>query len=296
MERERSIDAGEPNGGVMNIYPIQTGIARLKPAFHRGNAQRTLPATMLSIAVDTPSIDVPIYAWLIEHPEGFILVDTGENAHTRRTFVADMLVKPEEEVGAQLERLGVKIGDITKVILTHLHEDHLGGIETFRHTPVFVSDEDYRLLNHPIGRRFSSLVNPIPRWFHPSPVGFRSHPVGAFTSSAALTKAADVFAVPTPGHTRGHLSVIVQTDDLHYFLAGDVTYSETSLLSRKVEGISFAKPHHLPTIEMVLRHVETTPTVYLPSHDWDAPRRLSERRVVTVDNEPRQPDSANVLL
>jgi glyoxylase-like metal-dependent hydrolase (beta-lactamase superfamily II) len=260
----------------MRIHAIQTGVARMKPQFRRGNADRGMLPTMLSIASDTASEEVPIYAWLIEHDEGLILVDTG--AHAAHTFVADMVVHPEEGLGRQLERLGVAVGDIAKVMLTHLHEDHVGGLDAVRDRPILVSEEDHKLL----GRRFrplSRLSTPAPSWLRPSPLVLVREPVGCFAHSAPLTRAGDVMAVPTPGHTPGHLSVVVRDGALNYLITGDATYSEAALLAGRVEGISFAKVHQPTTRAKLLAFARSTPTVLLPSHDWDVPTRLAERRV-----------------
>ena len=42
----------------------------------------------------------------------------------------------------------------------------------------------------------------------------------------------------TPGHTRDHLSVIVQDRDAAFFIAGDALYSEATMLSRAIDGVS----------------------------------------------------------
>jgi glyoxylase-like metal-dependent hydrolase (beta-lactamase superfamily II) len=40
-------------------------------------------------------------------------------------------VEPEEEIGPQLERLGIRPGDVRWVVMTHLHTDHAGGLHHF---------------------------------------------------------------------------------------------------------------------------------------------------------------------
>lgn len=266
----------------MNITAIQTGVTRLKPAFRRGNSKVGLIGAFAAIVRDKPSEEIPILCWLIEHPEGLILVDTGESSTTGRTLVADMLVAPEQEVGAQLAAMGIQPRDIWRLILTHIHTDHVGGIAPFQNTAINVSDGDYRMLNNPLSRAFEGLITPIPRWLKPSPLPLIEKAQGTFARSAPITNAGDVIAVPTPGHTAGHQSIIVLDGDTHIFIAGDLTYSQDSLLERKLEGISFALDAHLPSIDRTRAYVTQHPTVYLPSHDPDAARRLREREIVPL--------------
>src|ERR671930_559587 len=59
-------------------------------------------------------------------------------------------VAPEEEIGPQLDRLGMARGDVRWVVLTHMHTDHAGGLHHFPDTEILVSRGD---LEHASGRR-----------------------------------------------------------------------------------------------------------------------------------------------
>ncbi|HMR33488.1 MAG TPA: hypothetical protein PKA13_18715 [Geminicoccaceae bacterium] len=64
---------------MIRITPIQTGRARMKTAQARGREGRSALARKLDIFLDDSWIvDLPILAWLVEHPEGRFLVDTGD--------------------------------------------------------------------------------------------------------------------------------------------------------------------------------------------------------------------------
>lgn len=92
--------------------------------------------------------------------------------------------------------------------------------------------------------------------------------------------------MPTPGHTAGHLSVLVTTPDLTYFLAGDVSYTQELMLQKQVDGVSNDRVTARQTLEQVYNYCHTTPTVYLPSHDPDALDRLANRQVVAPAPAP----------
>ena len=94
---------------------------------------------------------LPIYAWLIEHPEGLIVVDTGETAragepgyfprwHPYFKLAVREWVQPEDEIGPRLRALGFSPDDVRWVILTHLHTDHAGGLAHFPRSDTWDAD------------------------------------------------------------------------------------------------------------------------------------------------------------
>jgi glyoxylase-like metal-dependent hydrolase (beta-lactamase superfamily II) len=233
---------------------------------------------------------LPIYAWVIEHPEGLIVVDTGETARTSNPgyfpwwhpyFRLGMRasVKPEQEIGPQLRSMGIQPKEVRWLIMTHLHTDHAGGLYHFPESEILVSRREYQVASGTMGRLRGYLPNRWPSWFEPRLVDMRPERIGAFAQSYPLTKAGDVCLVPTPGHTAGHLSVIVQDGDLSYFVAGDASYTEQTMLDGVVDGVSLDVGVAQQTMDRLLSQVQRVPTVYLPSHDPDAARRLSEQRV-----------------
>jgi glyoxylase-like metal-dependent hydrolase (beta-lactamase superfamily II) len=240
---------------------------------------------------------LPIYAWVIEHPEGLVVVDTGETARTSEPgyfpwwhpyFRLGMRawVKPEEEIGPQLKSMGISPQDVRWLIMTHLHTDHAGGLHHFPASDILVSRTEYELASSTMGRLRGYLPNRWPTWFAPRLVDMQAEPVGAFAESYPLTQSGDVYLVPTPGHTEGHLSVLVEDGDLTYFLAGDASYTEQTMLDRVVDGVSLDVGVAQQTLDRILRQVRDVPTVYLPSHDPDAARRLAEQRISRVAGGP----------
>lgn len=92
----------------------------------------------------------PVYYALIETEEGPVLFDTGchPKAMTERWDIGNRKRTPvalEEShfVVNALRALGYGPEDVPCVVISHLHEDHGGGLEYFRKSRILVSDEEF---------------------------------------------------------------------------------------------------------------------------------------------------------
>jgi N-acyl homoserine lactone hydrolase len=277
----------------MLIHAIQTGTVAITQNWRRGKGHGSIRRlnTLLDRHWTEP---LPIYAWVVEHPEGVIVVDTGETARASQPdyfplwqpyfhFAVKEWVRPEEEIGPQLRALGVDPQrDVRWLVLTHLHTDHAGGLGHFAGVDTLVSRTEYAGAQGVHGQ-FEGYPNK--RWpdsFAPRLLDFTDRPYGSFAQSLPLTTAGDVVLVLTPGHTRGHLSVIVQDGDRALFLAGDTSYTQELLLEQAPDGVGPDEAQELDTHRRILQFAQSTPTVYLPTHDPDSAQRLAERRVIPV--------------
>lgn len=235
---------------------------------------------------------LPIYAWAIEHDEGVIVVDAGETSrvHQRGYFpgwhpfyrrATHFSVHPDEEIGAQLRRLGINPRDVRQVVLTHLHTDHAGGLADLTNAPCLVSEPEFRRASGLGGRIQGYLPHRWPRWWKPDFVRFDSGPFGPFERSMSLTRAGDVLIVPTPGHTPHHISVIVRGSP-SLFIAGDTSYNQGMLLAGKVDGVSPSVDVAKTTLAKIAALATEQPLVYLPSHDPESEERLLNRSVLAI--------------
>jgi N-acyl homoserine lactone hydrolase len=132
----------------VKIHAIQTGTVALTRAWREGvgHGRRRLLNTIVDREWTEP---LPIYAFAIEHAEGVIVVDTGETARASqpgyfprwhpgmRAFREH--VEPAQEIGPQLEGLGIRPADVRWVVLTHLHTDHAGGLHHFPQNEILVT-------------------------------------------------------------------------------------------------------------------------------------------------------------
>ena len=272
----------------MKVHAIQTGFVRIKTAQVEGRGHGL--RRQLAIFTDRNWTDwLPIYAWVIDHPDGIIVVDTGQGAHLLDTgkslhpyirWEAAFRIEREAEIGPQLRALGFGPRDVKLVVLTHLHMDHDGGLEHFPHSEILIAPGELRAASGWAGRVRGYLPNRWPSWFDPAPLNLAAEPFGPFGASARLTKAGDVIAVATPGHTASDISVLVQDEETTFFLAGDTSYNEHLMLAGKVDGVSADERISSATLHAIKSFTQSRPTVYLPTHDPQSGLRLTNRRLV----------------
>jgi len=279
----------------IRIHPIRTGSVKVRTAQRERRA-----GGPLRVLTDSEWTDwLPILAWLIDHPEGPIVVDTGETARTaepdwfpawhpyyRRAVQFD--VEPEQEIGPQLRALGLEPTDVRRLVLTHLHTDHAGGLHHFPGVEILVSHLDWKQARGLGGRLRGYLPQHWPSWFDPASIPFASD---VTFETWPLTSAGDVRMVRTPGHTPGHISVIVESDGIDYLLAGDTSYTQRMLLRQRPDGVSLRPGVTLRTMDRILAHAAERPTVYLPTHDPESVTRL-ERNILLAPTALRMAQSA----
>jgi glyoxylase-like metal-dependent hydrolase (beta-lactamase superfamily II) len=188
-------------------------------------------------------------------------------------------IEREQEIGPQLRELGVGPRDVKKVVLTRLHVDHDGGLAHFPNSEILVARGELDASKGFMGRVRGYLPNRWPSWFDPTPLDFEAEPFGDFAYSKRLTKAGDVLAISTPGHTADHVSVVVRDGDTTFFLAGDTSYNEELMLAGKVDGVSANERVSIATLDNIKRLTQADPTVYLPTHDANSGDRLASRRL-----------------
>lgn len=273
--------------GGLRLHAIQTGWVQVK-ARHRslaGPAALRLPGILLDGSW-TPWL--PIFCYAIEHPEGVVLVDTGETArsadpahfacstgdaffYTRNLRFA---VQPADEVGPQLARLGLDPEAVRWVVMTHLHSDHTGGMPHLARSRFLMSQADAA------GHR-GTLSCRMPPDLQRTVLRHDGPAIDAFSGSHAVTRDGTVHVVPTPGHSPGHQSVLLQDGEQRWLFAGDAVFDLGQVERDEVAGIVEDVAAARATVARVRRQLAMVPTVLLPTHDPDARERLRRSGAAT---------------
>ena len=262
----------------MRIHALSTGTVRVKHSF-------LFPSSgvrrQLDLFLPGPFSDpLPIHCWAVEHEGRLMLVDTGETAAARNIPFARFEVAPDQELSAALSAQGLAAHEVQDVVFTHHHGDHVDGIGHLANgrATFHMHAAELAFAAQPFSRVMRRVLRqPLPGGFSPQPFDLEGPVFGAFERSHPLSADGRIVAVPTPGHTPGHVSIVCVADDgRHVMLAGDVTDTLEQLHARRADAIGPDPVAHRATLERILAHCEKHPTVYLPSHDPDSVRRLSE--------------------
>lgn len=276
----------------IKVTAIQTGTANCHTKQEIGPSEWGPTRRKLGIMMDKEwAGPLPIYTYLLEHPEGNFLVDTGDSAHNSEKdwlprlnpfFQKEVQIRvaPEEEVGPQLTSLGVDAAkDLKAVVMTHMHHDHTGGLNHFPHTEILADPAGLKA-----ARRKRGLIGAVPRtwprWFDPKPFDYDAGPVGPFQRSASLTSDGAIRIVETPGHMEGHVCVIARGIDHTFILAGDLTYRERNLMNDEVDGVTYNVETSLASQRGIKAIGQAEPSILLPAHDPDAIVRLQAGQVM----------------
>jgi N-acyl homoserine lactone hydrolase len=178
----------------------------------------------------------PVFGWTIATAQGTVLVDTG---------MVDSTPELDAEWGPVL-RPWPDLGEVVAVVNTHLHFDHCGGNRRFAGTPTYVQAAE-----------LASAVAPdyLEEW-----VRFPGESYVELDGDAELFDGVSVLL--TPGHSAGHQSVVVQTDEGLVVLGGDVTYSMRELIDGATPSIR--RIHELRPQRVHLAHHERP---WVPAYD-----------------------------
>jgi N-acyl homoserine lactone hydrolase len=273
---------------VMRIRAIQTGTVVVKARQRHGTGPKAL-RVVHTLRDPEWTEPLPILAWVIEHPEGLIVVDTGETSrsaqpgyfprwHPYFRFGVRESVTPDQEIGPQLRQLGLSPGDVRWVVLTHLHSDHAGGLSHFPSSEILVTREELTYASGRRGVMRGYLPQHWPKWFSPTTVELARVPFGPIERSQPLTSAEDVTLLGTPGHTPGHMSVAVDLGERLVILAGDASYTEQLMLDGAADGVTADPATATSTLNALRALTEQRPCVYLPTHDPVSQDRLAGMR------------------
>lgn len=272
------------NSKDVKIHAIQTGTVAVKRSHLTNHTAHFL--TPIKISLDKHFTEfMPIWVWVIEHPEGVIVIDTGENSevmnpdyfnpagklvagYSKKNFKFN--VTRENEIGFQLRKLGISNDKIKNVVLTHLHIDHTDGIKDFENVEIIVNEQEYK---NP-SSHFSELV---PNWFKPKTVNYKKDFIETFEEAFPLTESEDLLLIPTGGHTKHHASVLFKTDECDILFAGDVCYNQEQLIAEDLPGINVNYKETKKTYKKIKSYAKNNKLVFLPSHDINSGVRLMNK-------------------
>jgi len=209
---------------------------------------------------------VPSIAWLIDAPGRKILVDTGmcDTKRARKYHYPGSRQRKNERIDYALRDKGVNTNDIDTVVFTHLHWDHCSNLGLFCKAELIVQEEELRFAR-----------DPIPPYRH----SYESPEIGLTPSfqdaefrmvNGDVDLGGGIRLLHTPGHSPGHQSVLVETKNGTYVIAGDAVACFENLEPDKKKNTEFTMIGRYMDIEKAwnsLVKINTVADFVLPGHD-----------------------------
>lgn len=194
-----------------------------------------------------------LYVWLLEGPNGPVLVDTGPddlesfNRATAEYVPGGVRQTPDERTLTALDARGIRPADVTHVVLTHLHADHCGLAHEFANAMVVVAPDALAECRNPAG--------PLARL-----VAARGPDAVVAASEGEVV--AGISLLPVPVHSPCSQAVIVDTGGGLLALCGDLAYLYENLEQMRPIGWCDTNAWH----EAVARLHEAA-DILVPGHD-----------------------------
>jgi N-acyl homoserine lactone hydrolase len=183
-------------GNVMKLYVIPTG-------------ELTHTRTILTgLAGVGQMITLPIPTYLVEHPRGLVLIDTGMRCDNKPDFfkalekISPVWASKNGDLVTKLQAIGYSPDQIKYVILTHMHIDHAGYIDSFPKSTFFIQKDELNAALWPLS--FEKLAYYPGDW-----TKLKDLDIVALEGDWDLFGDGSVKMFRTIGHSRGHQSVIV---------------------------------------------------------------------------------------
>ncbi len=284
------------DGAPVRVHALPAGTIQIKRCHHDicGDPSRSYEARFMTILRDDVFVEpMPIWTYLVEHPEGRFLIDTGPapDHDDRDTWTCDRLgyridhsiaridQRPGESVIERLEHLGVEPRDLDAVVVTHAHFDHTGSLRSLDR-PTFIGGEDLRN-GLRIGASPCRFMDGVSLQLV-DPSDEAPDLVDAFSAitgpGRSLTDDGRLQIHATPGHTPGSLTVRLTADQGELWFVGDMTFTEEGLdPSAPTAGIHY----DMQAVRTLHRELGALAerlgdeVLVLPSHDDDVGARMA---------------------
>jgi N-acyl homoserine lactone hydrolase len=232
--------AGGTPGAAVMVEPMVAGHVQWPKPMMVSPGGRMLSAKLLrALLTGREAIAIPVPTFLIRHPSaGAILVDTGlhpsiatdpkANFGSLGARFGQPTLRPGEDVPSQLRKRGLDPGEIPIVLMTHLHMDHSSAISEFPNSTLVVSEAEWQFATGSGG----SVQNNYRRAHFDYAFEYRTvdfdraniNSYGGFGRTFDLFGDGSVRLAFTPGHSAGHMSVILRLVERDFVIGGDVVY------------------------------------------------------------------------
>jgi glyoxylase-like metal-dependent hydrolase (beta-lactamase superfamily II) len=240
----------------------------------------TVPAALL-LAGEDGKLTVPVPVYLIEHPKGRLVFDSGLHVDTqvdpnarlgRLAPFHTVAFNPGEEIATRLQQLGVAPEQIDFIVNSHLHFDHCGGNAQLPNATLLIQRREWEAGHD------ADLIERV--YYDPHDYD-HGHRVQLLDGEHDLFGDGSVVCLPTYGHTPGHQSLRVRVAGGEIVLSGDACYLRRTLETLHLPTAMYDRDQMIASIRR-LRALRDGGAMVITGHDpemWQtipqAPARLT---------------------
>lgn len=200
---------------------------------------------------------MPVSCYLVRRGDELILFDAGlsEELKGRPLREQGQTLRLDRTLAEQLAQIGIDPVQVTTVIVSHYHGDHHSQAGLFPKARLLIGAGDAAALR---GARDKGALTP---W-----IGGK-RPVEEISADRDLHGDGRLVVLHTPGHTPGHLSMLVKLRDASYILTGDLVHQRPQLAAREPSGNHVDKVRGKTEIGRVLALAEETGATIIVGHE-----------------------------
>ena len=271
---------------MMKVHVLHTGEVRVSPYLPFGGDNCNL---LKASGMTTPKEDwiwLPVSVYLIEHPKGLILVDTGwhrdmspEGVYNKAAQIKSLgsrvlynvnqgQIPLGEAVDEQLDAMGIKPADLDYVLLTHLDCDHANGLRAVKDAKhIIVAQEELDCA------RKNGFIRYKKKWWE----GVDLQTIEWNDTEGPAQKSFDLFGdgsikmINIPGHCDGLCAVKITREDGKYVLLfSDGGYATKSWKEMITSGVSLDKEMQRKSLQWIREQsMDANCIESLATHDTD---------------------------
>ena len=232
-----SAQAASPAG--MKLYVFSSGSLMLGKGF------------LQNLAPMEPKIQVPVGFFVIKHPKGNVLFDTGNNDKLitdlnywgKLSAIFEPKMTADDAIDAQLKKIGLTPDDIKYVVVSHMHLDHGGNVGKFPNSTLVIQNDEIAYSMFP--------DEPFAGGFIPGDTAVLRAPVGSSKPNAMnmirldgdldLFGDGSVVVHSSRGHTKGSQMLLVRLPKTgSTILTGDAAYFRDNVEKNLIPNIVLA--------------------------------------------------------
>ncbi len=222
--------------------------------------------------LEVGAVEVPVPFYLIRHPDGDVVVDGGNplavarDARAHWGALADQFrvrMSEEQHCVAQLRQIGVGPGSVSHLVQTHLHIDHTGALGHFPDATVIVQAQELDAARaaqppHVHGYVREDFERPELDWM-------------ALDSDLDLFGDGTIRLLQTPGHSAGHMSLLLELEQTGpVLLTADAADNRSQWEGRAPLRVLYSREHATRSLDRLRELAGETEALVIFGHDSES--------------------------